>query len=357
MAEDDDQDSKTEEPSARKLEKAREEGQVAISTEIKTWLGLLGIATIVMIIAPYLMRSLVGRIRSYIEFPHLMLTDQTGLHRTVSSLIIDVLLLLAFPFAIMLILGVVSSIVQAGFVFSTKKIEPNLNKINPMSGLKRLFSSRSIIELIKGILKIGIGGYVAASLIWPMMKGVDTLIDADLETILSRLQDMVLVITVAIFAIMLFVSFLDFIYQRYDHLKKMRMTKQEVKDEHKQTEGDPAIRGRLRQIRMERARQRMMQAVPGADVVVTNPTHYAVALKYDVEKMTAPVVVAKGTDHVASRIRTLADENDITVVENPPLARALYAMVEINEEIPPEHYRTVAEVIGYVMRLKGKRIH
>ena len=357
MAEDDDQDSKTEEPSSRKLEKAREEGQVAISAEIKTWVGLLGIAAIVMIIAPYLMRSLLARIRPFIEYPHLIFTDQVGLYQTVVALVTDVLLLLTIPFSVMIFLGVVSSIVQTGFIFSTKKLEPNLNKISPLSGLKRLFSSRSVIELIKGILKIGIGGYVAGSFVWPMLKGLDGLIDSDLGTILSRLQYMILIIIAAVFGVMVFVSILDFIYQRYDHMKKMRMTKQEVKDEYKQTEGDPTVKGRLRQIRMEKARQRMMQAVPGADVVVTNPTHYAVALKYDMEKMAAPTVVAKGTDYVALRIRTLAEENDVTVVENPPLARALYATVEVDEEVPPEHYKTVAEVIGYVMRLKGKRIH
>ncbi len=357
MAEEDDNDSKTEEPSARKLAKAREEGQVAISQELKTWVALLGIAAVVAIMMPYMVRTLMVRLRPFLEMSHQIPTDEVGLYHVLISLLTDVGLVLAFPFATLMLMGILASVVQVGLVVSTKKIMPSLDKINPLSGLKRLFSSRSIIELIKGILKIGIGGAVAGMFIWPKVKGVDSLIDMDIVTVLYRLQNLVLVIIAAVFGVMLFVAILDFAYQRFDHLKKMRMTKQEVKDEYKQTEGDPTVKGRLRQIRAERAWQRMMQAVPGADVVVTNPTHYAIALKYDIETMAAPTVVAKGVDLIAMRIRTLAEENDVAIVENPPLARALYATVEINQEVPPEHYKTVAEVIGYVMRLKGKRFH
>ncbi len=357
MAEDDDQDSKTEEPSERKLSKARSEGQVAISQEFKTWIALFGIAAIVAVMLPYVGRSLMLRLRPFIEMSHQIPVDEGGLYQVLVSLLIDVAVIMAFPFATMVILGILGSVMQVGFLMSTKKMMPSLDKINPLSGLKRLFSSRSVMELIKGILKICIGAVIAGALVLPRIKGIDGLIEMDLAAVLSLLQDMVLVIIAAIFGVMMFVAILDFAYQRFDHLKKMRMTKQEVKDEYKQSEGDPAVKGRLRQIRAEKSRQRMMQAVPEADVVVTNPTHYAVALKYDIGKMAAPVVVAKGTDHVALRIRKLAEESGVSVVENAPLARALYATVEIDHEVPPEHYKTVAEVIGYVMRLKGKRFH
>lgn len=235
-----------------------------------------------------------------------------------------------------------------------KKVKPSLDKISPLAGFKRLFSARSLLEFVKGLLKLGLVGTVVMAVVWPHRDDIPAMTGLPVPAALDHLHDTMLALLVAAVAVMTVIAAMDYAYQKYDHLKRLRMTKQEVRDEHKQTDGDPMIKARLRQIRADRARKRMMQAVPTADVVVTNPTHYAVALKYEMEKMNAPVMVAKGADLLAQRIRKVAEENDVTIVENPPLARALYASVEVDQEIPAEHYRAVAEVIGYVMRLKGK---
>ncbi|MDY0241448.1 MAG: flagellar type III secretion system protein FlhB, partial [Rhodospirillaceae bacterium] len=207
----------------------------------------------------------------------------------------------------------------------------------------------------KNLAKLGIVGTLAYLLLVPKAKTLDLLVTMELRPTLDYLHSILLTLLLFVVALVATIGLIDWIFQRYQYLKKMRMTKQEIKDEYKQNEGDPMIRSRLRAIRMARTRQRMMAAVPEADVVVTNPTHYACALKYDPEKMNAPVLVAKGQDLIAARIRDVARDHDVPIVENPPLARALHASVEIDDEIHPDHYKAVAEVISYVMRLKEKK--
>ena len=210
-----------------------------------------------------------------------------------------------------------------------------------------------MMEFVKGIFKISIVGLVVFSIIWPERDVLPQMMSVDLNQILMFVRTMVLRILVAVIIIMILVAMLDFKYQKYEHKKGLRMSKQDVKDEAKQTDGDPMVKARIRSLRLERGRQRMMQAVPEADVVITNPTHFAVVLKYESKSMEAPKLVAKGVDHLALRIREIAEENGIPVVENPPVARALYAAVEVDAEVPNEHYKAVAEIIGYVMKLKG----
>jgi len=190
--------------------------------------------------------------------------------------------------------------------------------------------------------------------IWPDRDMVLDMPSMEVQDVLAMVRLEAVKVVIAVLSVMTIVTLIDVLYQRYQHLKEMRMTKQQVKDEHKQSEGDPMIKGRLRQIRAERARKRMMAAVPEADVVITNPTHFAVALKYDQATMAAPKLLAKGVDNLAFKIREVAEENDIPIVENPPVARALHAAVDIDQEIPPEHYKAVAEIIGYVMNLKRR---
>lgn len=216
---------------------------------------------------------------------------------------------------------------------------------------------RQLLELPKSLIKLILVGSVMAWVLWGRMAEFATLGALDLVGLLAYLHDRVLGMVLMLVIFVTAIAAADWFYQKWDFDQKMKMTKQEVKDEHKQSEGDPMVKSRLRALRMQRSRQRMMQAVPEADVVVTNPTHFAVALKYDMETMNAPVLVAKGADLVAKRIRELADEHEVPIVENPPLARALYAAVELDQEVPQEHYKAVAEVIGYVMRLKGKLAH
>jgi len=250
--------------------------------------------------------------------------------------------------------ALLAGIVQNGLIFSTEQLKPKFEKISPLKGAKRLFSSRSLTEFVKGILKLAVVGAVAATLMIPEFSRIEQIPTQSLWDTLGLLYTLAVKLLVGVLAVLTIIAGLDLLYQRLMHTKQMRMSRQEIRDELKQTEGDPMVRGRLRQIRRERAQKRMMAAVPEATVVVTNPTHFSVALKYELDDMAAPMVVAKGADHIAFRIREIARENDVPIVENPPLARVLYDGVEIGEEIPEEHYRAVAEVIGYVLKLKGK---
>ena len=219
---------------------------------------------------------------------------------------------------------------------------------------KNKFSMRQLVEFVKGIVKIVLVAVVAIGLAVPLFDDITLAPLTDLMWSLHRLHRIALWIIAGTVGVMTVIALLDYAFQKYSHTKKLKMTKQEVKDEYKQAEGDPQIKAQIRRIRTQRARQRMMAAVPTADVVITNPTHYAVALQYKMDEMAAPKLVAKGVDTLALRIRQVAEENDVPIVENPPLARALHAAVELDEEIPPEHFKAVAEVIGYVMRLRGK---
>jgi len=223
-----------------------------------------------------------------------------------------------------------------------------------MSGLKRLFSSKSLVEFVKGLLKLIVVGTVVTALMLPQVRSLDTLVGLDPAAMLGLLYEAATRILFGVLATLTLIAALDWLYQRYSLTKDLRMSKQELKEEFKQTEGDPHIKQRIRQLRHERSRKRMMAAVPKADVVIMNPTHFAVALQYDQKTMGAPRCVAKGIDSLALRIRDVAKEAGVAVVENPPLARALHATVELDEEIPAEHYRAVAEVIGYVWKLRGR---
>ena len=264
--------------------------------------------------------------------------------------------ILALPALLLIAAALAASLVQHGFLFAPERLKPDLKKISPIAGMKRLFSLRSVAEFLKGLLKIAIVGTVAVLLMLPVISELPSVPDKSVADNLGMIHALAVRMLAGVVAVLALIAGLDFMYQRFEHSKKLRMTKQEVKDEYKQTEGDPHVKARLRAIRIERARQRMMQAVPEADVVITNPTHYAVAIKYDVEEMPAPKVVAKGVDQLAERIRAVAEEHGVPIVENPPLARTLHAAVDLDEEIPAEHYRAVAEVIAYVMRLKGRLI-
>ena len=254
---------------------------------------------------------------------------------------------------LLVILAIASSVVQTGLIWATEKIKPDPSKISLIKGAKNKFSLRAIVEFLKGIAKIGLVSVVAVGLVTPFLGDIALIPTFELVQTLDRMYIIAIWLMVGTVLVMTVIAALDFLYQKYAHLKQMRMTKQDVKDEQKQAEGDPLIRARIRKLRMERAQQRMMAAVPEADVVITNPTHYAIALEYKMDDMPAPKVVAKGVDFLALRIREAAEENDVPVVENPPLARALYATVEVDEEVPEEHYKAVAEIIGYVMRLRG----
>lgn len=250
-------------------------------------------------------------------------------------------------------MAVAGNVVQNQPVLTAEPIKPKFSKISPLSGFKRLFSGESLVNFAKGLFKIGVVGALMVAVLWPHRDEADTMIFADVAILLVESRDLVLQLIIAILAVMTIVAAADLLYQRHKWWEKQKMSLQEVKEEYKQTEGDPHIKGKIRQLRMERSRKRMMAAVPEATVVVTNPTHYAVALKYE-DGMPAPTCVAKGVDALALKIREIAKGNDVPVIENPPLARALYASIEIDQEVPEDHYKAVAEVIGFVFKMRRR---
>jgi flagellar biosynthetic protein FlhB len=252
---------------------------------------------------------------------------------------------------LLVVLAALGVLMQIGWLMSPESIQPKLEKISPISGAKRLFSLKSVVELLKGIVKMILVGFVAYLIVKPEFSRIDLMVQMDLKELLDETHFVAIEIFIGVLAVAAVIAVVDYLYQRYEFMNQMKMSKQEVRDEHKQTEGDPHVKARLRQLRMERARTRMMAEVPKATVVITNPTHYAIALKYDMEQMAAPRVVAKGVDAVALRIREIANENEVPMVENRPLARALYDNAELDEEIPEDYYKAVAEVISYVFKM------
>ncbi len=352
MAED--QASKTEEPTGKRIEQSREKGQVAISQEIKSWFILSAAALLIVSIAPKFMHDLNRSLAKYIQTPHAIDMNFRHIRFFVAEQLIDLAVILAPIFGVLFLTAIAASGLQVGLVWAPQKIKPELKKISLISGAKRVLGSRAVIEFIKGMLKLSLVAIVAFTMALPVLMDIELFPMRSIEATLDRMYLVVLMLMAGTIAVMTAIAGLDFAYQKYTNHQQMKMTKQEVKDEHKQQEGDPLVKSRIRQLRMERARQRMMASVPKADVIITNPTHYAVALEYKMDSMPAPKLLAKGVDEVAQRIRNVAEEHGVPIVENPPLARALYATVDLDEEIPEEHYKAVAEIIGYVMRLKGQ---
>lgn len=351
---DEDQSQKTEDPTARKLSKARDKGQVGSSTEVKNWVILLGGTMMIALLSPWMMTSVTNMSIIYIEQPESIAVEFGSMVPLLTEILWLMLLYLAPFFGVLMVMALAANVGQSGLIYAPSKIKPDWNKVSPLGGLKRMFSLRSVVEFLKGILKLGAVTLVAYGMAIPMLSEIAVMPDYSISAILDELYLVAIAIAGGALVVMTVVATIDFIYQKYEFTKSMRMSRQEIKDEYKDTEGDPHIKARIRKLRMQRAQQRMMGNVPDADVVITNPTHYAVALIYKMDDMQAPRLVAKGVDSLAFRIREVAEEHDIPIVENPPLARALYATVELDEEIPVEHYQAVAEVIGYVMKLKGK---
>lgn len=354
MAEEQDDSQKTEEPSQKRLDDAREKGQVVASREVNHWFMIGAGALFVTIFAPNTLREMQRLLTPFLEQPDLIPTDLDHLRRAMLALFGGLIGASVLPLAVVVVAAIAGGLVQHGFIFSTEKIIPKLEKISPMNGAKRLFSAQSLADFGKGLAKLAIVGTVSTILIWPLIGQLAQITTLEMIQVLALAQSLATRLMIGVLSVMALIAGLDYLYQRFEHMRKLRMSRQELKDEYRQSEGDPMVKSRLRQIRMERARRRMMAAVPESDVVITNPTHYAVALKYLAMEMSAPRVVAKGADAVALKIREIAKENNVPVVENPPLARGLFAAVDIDEEIPPEHYKAVAEVIGYVMRLKRR---
>ena len=354
MSEDADESQKTEEPTFRKIEQARERGNVPSSRELNTWIMLIAATIVFAVLMPTMMSDIAIVLKRFIESPHQVPFDQSGLGDAIVGLLGHVARAMLVPMSVLVLAAIGANVVQKGFLFAPKKLEPKLEAISLKGGLKKIFSATNASEFIKGLIKITIVAVVGVMVLIPQFQRVDTLPMMELPQLLGVMSDLALQLLMVVVSILAVIAGIDVVFQRFQYFKKLRMTKVELKDEFKQAEGDPHIKSKLRQIRTERARLRMMSAIPEADVVVTNPTHFAIALKYKPDEMDAPKCVAKGQDLVALRIREIAEENNIAIVENPPLAQALFAAVEVDVEIPPEHYKAVAEVISYVWSLEGR---
>lgn len=359
MADEDDssdESQKTEAPSERKLEDARKRGQVPYSREVTTWMGLFIATVLVVLSGPGIFADLKNDLKQFLEMPHAISADGVGIKNVLRDLSFSLAKILSLPFLFLIIGSIVASFIQTGPIFSFHPITPELSKISLRAGLGRLFSGKSIAEFIKGIIKLVVVSAAVYFALVPYLDTVDHFVGLDINQSMFDFRDIFLRMMLTILSILFVVAILDYIYQRYTFYQQMRMSKQELKEEFRQSEGDPHVKAKLREIRERKARQRMMQAVPKADVVITNPTHYAVALKYDTKEMAAPMMVAKGADKVAEKIKEIAKENKVPIVENAPLARALFDSMEIDQVIPNNHWKAVAEVISYVFKLKNKRI-
>lgn len=354
MAEPGEEHEKTEEPTQRRLEDAYEKGNVAKSQEVNSWFMMLGATLVVLIFARNAAAMLAGDLATFLGQAHALPADSAGLRQLFTAVGLGVLAALGLPFLVMMVAGVAGNLLQHRPVLSLQPLAPKLSKISPLAGIKRLVSLTSLVNFAKSVAKLAIVGVVMVIVLWPARDRLDTLVGLDAGALLAATQELAVKMLLGVLAVLSLLAVADYAHQRTSWWKKLRMTVKELRDEYKQLEGDPQVRAKLRQVRIERGRKRMMANVPRATVVITNPTHYAVALQYE-PGMNAPLCLAKGIDAVALRIRTLAEEHGIPIVENPPLARTLHASVEVDEEIPPQHYKAVAEVIGFVMRLRSKR--
>jgi len=348
------EDQKTEEPSGKRLNEAQEKGQVVESQEVGHWFMLFAATMVVLIFGPMLGRRLGNMLLPFLEAPHLIATDPGKLTHLLFRMCGDLGLLLLGPVLILVVAALAANRLQHPLVFSFEPIMPKLNSINPLKGLKDLFSTNALVDLLKSLLKLTIVGGAAVGVLWPERHRLEAAGNMELIDVASMSKALVIKLMIAVLVSLAVIAIADYGWSWWRHRKNLRMSKQELKDEHKDSEGDPKIKAKIRQIRMERAQKRMMAEVPKASVVITNPTHYAVALKYGAE-MNAPRLLAKGVDNIAFKIREIAEAHGIPIVENPPVARAIHANVELDQEIPPAMYKAVAEIIGYVMKLKRNR--
>jgi flagellar biosynthetic protein FlhB len=350
MADDSDAE-KTQDPTQKRLDDAHDKGDVAKSQEVNTWFLLAGATLVLSSFGTSIGTGLQAPMRNLIANSWMIRTDGTGLLLLGKSLAYSVFATMAIPFLFLMISAVAGNLIQHRLVWSAQGLTPSFDKISPAAGFKRLFGKQSLANFLKGLFKLIALGAVMCAVLWPERFRIDAMVHFDLAVILGVTTTLTLKIMGSVVAMLAAVAIADFFFQYRTWYEKQKMSLQEVKEEHKQAEGDPHIKAKIRQLRHATMKRRMMAAVPKASVIITNPTHYAVALSYE-RGMTAPICVAKGIDAIALKIREVAGKHDIPIVENVPLARALYATTKIDEEIPTEHYHAVAEIIGYVMGLK-----
>jgi flagellar biosynthetic protein FlhB len=352
MADESDDAEKTEDPSQRRLDEALRHGDVVKSQEVNIWFVTAASALVLLSFSAAAAGDLRSMLGNLLANSYQVSFDGTALAGLLRRLGTRVVAAVAIPILLLALAAICGNMIQHRLVWSIDALMPKLNRLSPMAGMKRLFSKQALANFVKGILKILIVGSAFSMLMWPERRRFEGMVTVDLEVVLPLTRILALKLFGAVVAILAIIAAVDYLFQYRVWFERQKMSLREIKDEFKQSDGDPKIKAKIRQLRISRARKRMMAAVPTATVVITNPTHFAVALQYE-RGMNAPVCVAKGAGSLALKIREVAGAHDVAVVENPPLARTLYAAVEIDQEVPADHYKAVAEVIGYVMRLNG----
>lgn len=345
---------KTEKATPKKRREARNKGQVVKSTELSTALSLLAMFFVIMLEANSISSGLQNIMTNVFTNGLNSSFSEGDIQSFLTNLVIQVAKLLAPVLLTGLVVGVASNILQVGFLFTSESLQFKFDRINPLSGFKRIYSIRAIIELLKSILKISIVGVATFSVLWMHRSELKGMVSLTLTESLSFIGRIVLQMGLTASVLLIVLAGFDYAYQRFEYEKNLRMSKQDIKDEYKNSEGDPLIKSKIRERQRQMAMRRMMQEVPKADVIITNPTHYAVALRYDEKTMDAPKVVAKGADFVALRIREIAKEHKVVIVDRKPLARALYAQLDIGDSVPESFFKAVAEILAFVYKLKGK---
>jgi flagellar biosynthesis protein FlhB len=344
-------DDKTEDPTQKRLDDAHARGDVAKSQEVNTWFVIAGGTLVLSTFSGSMGGGILMPMRNLLANSWMIHADGAGLLALGNSLGYAVLAAIGVPFLMLVLAAIAGNMIQHRLVWSGESLKPKFSKVSPGAGFKRIFGKQAAANFAKGLFKLIALGAVMVAVLWPERHRLEAFLHFDPAEILSVTTGLTVQLMGAVVAMLAAVAIADYFFQYRTWYERQKMSLKEMKDEFKQSEGDPHIKGKIRQLRQQRMKKRMMAAVPKASVIITNPTHYSIALSYD-RSMAAPVCVAKGVDNIAFKIREIAKEHDIPIVENVPLARALYATVDIDEEIPVEHYHAVAEIIGYVMGLK-----
>jgi flagellar biosynthetic protein FlhB len=344
-------EDKTEDPTQKRLDDAHDRGDVAKSQEVNTWFVIAGATLVLSTFSGSIGGGILMPLRNLIANSWMIRTDGAGLLALAQSLEYALIAALGVPLLMLALAAIAGNMIQHRLVWSAESMKPKFSKISPGAGAKRIFGKQAAANFAKGLFKVVALGAVMAAILWPERHRLEAMVRFDPAAILGVTTSLTLKLMGAVVAMLAAVAIADYFFQYRQWFERQKMSLQEMKEEFKQSEGDPHIKGKIRQLRQQRMKKRMMAAVPNASVIITNPTHYSIALRYE-RGMPAPICVAKGVDAIALKIREVAGKHDIPIVENVPLARALYATVEIDEEIPVEHYHAVAEIIGYIMGLK-----
>lgn len=350
-----DDDDRTEEPTARKLEKAREQGEIIYSAEVGTALSLIAVTILLSYVSGPVASEISRGFVAFLAAPDQFSADPGSLRRIAIAVSIKALMIFGIVAIALALAGLAARYVQDRPTFTASRISPKFDKLDRVKGFSRVFGKAAFASFIKSMVKFVVVGAALAFALWPQRAELQQIALLDPAALLPFVKGKVVNMLIAMTSAAALLAAVDYVFTRQSYMKKQRMSRREIKEEMRQSEGDPMVKAKLRQIRQERAKKRMLANVPQASVVITNPTHYAVALRYEQGETPAPICLAKGVDDVALRIREAAEEHNVPIVEDPPLARALFAAADVDEAIPREHYEAVAKVIGFVMRLANRR--